>query len=166
MKTLRATAGTQRNDGTIDLCPILISIAGLPFIVLLKKLILTKSIETFKQEGMMRDCKRPLERNRCGIIYFMLLFLAVIIPQDQEAQAAPLWNGIHQSQAGPLTGASGCAGSIPTNRTQCGSLIQAYTGDASQINAAIANCGANQLVLLGVGTFYLSAGINFNGKSN
>lgn len=54
---------------------------------------------------------------------------------------------------------------IPTNRTQCGSTIVAYTGTAATINNAIGGCGTNQFVLLGAGTFTLSTGIDIN-RSN
>lgn len=54
------------------------------------------------------------------------------------------------------------AGTIPTNRTQCGSTIAAYMGTAAAINTALAACGANQKVLLGAGTFTLSTGITLS----
>lgn len=59
------------------------------------------------------------------------------------------------------------AGTIPTNRAQCGSTISAYGTSGSPaspatINNAIAACGSGQFVQLGAGTFYLNAGIVFN----
>lgn len=61
---------------------------------------------------------------------------------------------------------AGVTGGIPTGRTQSGSTISAYTGTAGTINTAITNCGNNQYVLLGAGTFTLSSGILFNAKAN
>jgi hypothetical protein len=46
------------------------------------------------------------------------------------------------------------AGVIPTTRTQCGSTLTS-SSTVSQINTAISNCGSNQFVLLGSGTFHL-----------
>lgn len=62
---------------------------------------------------------------------------------------------------------AGVVGGIPSaSWTQCGTTISAYTGTAATINSAIAACGSNQFVLLGAGTFTLSTGISFGGKSN
>lgn len=58
------------------------------------------------------------------------------------------------------------AGTIPTNRTQCGATINAYNGSATTINNAIANCGTNQYVQLGAGTFNLTSAIIFDHKNN
>lgn len=59
---------------------------------------------------------------------------------------------------------AGVAGGIPTRTTQCSTLNPGAT--AGQINSAIAACPANQVVFLNAGTYNLSAGIVFNGKSN
>lgn len=76
------------------------------------------------------------------------------------------WTGVLDSSRAIDWTAMGVVGGIPTNRTQCGSTIAAYTGSAATINSAIAACGANQYVLLGNGTFNLSSGIDFAHKSN
>jgi len=60
---------------------------------------------------------------------------------------------------------AGVVGGIPANRTQCGATIPAGSS-AATINTTIAACGANQFVLLGAGTFNLTAGLIFDGKSN
>jgi len=79
---------------------------------------------------------------------------------------AQLWSGVlSSSRAADWTNA-GVAGGIPTNRTQCGSTITAYTGTAATINNALANCGVNQYVQLGVGTFNLSDGVTFGNLNN
>jgi hypothetical protein len=55
------------------------------------------------------------------------------------------------------------AGATIVNRsTQCGSTIAAYSGPATTINNAVANCPEGQFVLLGAGTFTLSSGILIN----
>jgi len=59
----------------------------------------------------------------------------------------------------------GVEGGIPNRTTQCGSTIAPYTGSASTINTAIANCPANQFIQLGAGTFNLSSDITMT-KSN
>ena len=59
----------------------------------------------------------------------------------------------------PWQGNVGVSGGIPTTRTQYGSTINS-TGDSTDrtttIQNAINGCGANQYVLLGPGTFYVS----------
>jgi hypothetical protein len=76
------------------------------------------------------------------------------------------WAGIIAPSRATDWSKAGVEGGIPTNRTQCGATIVAYNGNADTINTAIQNCGANQYVLLGMGTFNLSSGITFGGKSN
>src|SRR5574341_1712405 len=82
-----------------------------------------------------------------------------------QAAAQP-WAGSLDTSRAIDWSASGVIGGIPTNRTQCGSTIAAYSGKAGTINNAIAACGANQYVKLGTGTFNLSTGIDFAGTSN
>jgi hypothetical protein len=60
--------------------------------------------------------------------------------------------------------AAGVAGGIPTRTTICSTLSPGAT--AAQIQSAIANCPTNQVVFLNAGTYNLSTGIDFNGKSN
>lgn len=52
-----------------------------------------------------------------------------------------------------------------TRTTQCGSTIAAGAS-ASTINTAISTCTAGQFVHLGTGSFPISAGLKFDGKSN
>src|SRR6185436_14506350 len=68
-----------------------------------------------------------------------------------------IWSGILAT--GRATDWSAAGAVIPTDRTQCGTTIAAYSGSAGPINDAINNCGANQFVQLGAGTFTLSSGI-------
>ena len=59
---------------------------------------------------------------------------------------------------------AGVPGGIPTRTTICSTLSPGAT--AAQINSAIAACPANQVVQLNPGTYNLSSGITFAGKSN
>jgi hypothetical protein len=59
---------------------------------------------------------------------------------------------------------AGIPGGIPTRNTVCATLNPGAS--ASQINSAISSCPANQVVMLNAGTYNLSGGIVFNGKSN
>jgi hypothetical protein len=79
---------------------------------------------------------------------------------------AQAWSGIISFSRAVKWSKAGVSGGIPTNRTQCGSTIAAYTGDPATINNAIAACGQNQYVQLGAGTFNLCSGILFNNKDN
>jgi hypothetical protein len=97
----------------------------------------------------------------------ILLLSLIIVSMAPTPALAQAWSGIiTPTRAANWQRANvGVPGGIPTNWTQCGSTIAAYTGSSSTINAAIAACGANHFVLLGPGTFNLSDGINFGGKS-
>ena len=83
--------------------------------------------------------------------------LAAIFVLSVCAQAQ-LWSGVlDPSRAVDWTQMG--AGTIPTNYVQVGSTIAAYTGTVDAINTALAQCnGTGQYVLLGPGTFNLSAG--------
>src|SRR6185436_19412527 len=59
---------------------------------------------------------------------------------------------------------AGLGGAIPSRANgTCATLNPGAT--AAQINSAIAAC-ANGVVFLNAGTYTLSAGVNFNGRSN
>jgi hypothetical protein len=94
-------------------------------------------------------------------------FLLIAFGLSAFASAQP-WSGIlDPTRAINWQRANvGVSGGIPTNYTQCGATIAAYTGSAAAINAAISACGANQYVLLGSGTFNLSSSIVIQGKSS
>lgn len=80
---------------------------------------------------------------------------------------AQKWSGVIDPARAVDWSSAGVAGGIPSSAwTQCGSTITAYTGTASTINTAISGCAANHYVLLGAGTFNLSTGIDFAGKSH
>jgi hypothetical protein len=79
---------------------------------------------------------------------------------------AQLWSGIISSSRAINWTNAGIPGGIPNRTTQCGSTIAPYSGSASTINTAIANCTAGDYVSLGAGTFNLSSGIDFTQHSN
>src|ERR1700693_4125693 len=97
----------------------------------------------------------------CRWISLILFFL--LCSGHLDAQA---WSGIIDPSRAIDWSNVGIPGGIPTNRTQCGSTIAAYTGAADTINNALAACSPNQFVLLGAGTFSLSSGITFGHHSN
>jgi hypothetical protein len=72
------------------------------------------------------------------------------------ADAVPSSRLVH---AGTWEGFVGVAGGIPFRTTQYGSTINPYSGSASTINSAIANCPDDQYVQLGPGTFNLSSSV-------
>jgi hypothetical protein len=83
--------------------------------------------------------------------------LAAIFVLSVCAQAQ-LWSGVLDPTRAVDWTQMG-AGAIPTNYVQVASTIAAYTGTVDAINSALAQCnGSGQYVLLGPGTFNLSAG--------
>ncbi len=101
-------------------------------------------------------------RYKHSLSFFLIL---LCLPSYGHAQ---LWSGILSSSRAFDWNAypPGVKGGIPSaNWTQCGSTIAAYSGTAATINTAISNCGSNQYVQLGTGTFTLSTGIQIS-KSN
>jgi hypothetical protein len=81
-----------------------------------------------------------------------------------SAEAQP-WLGILDPSRAIDWSKPGVEGGIQ-NRTVVCQTIAAYTGSAAAINTAITNCPAGQVVKLGAGTFTLSTGITFGGRSN
>src|SRR5437660_816727 len=78
---------------------------------------------------------------------------------------AQLWSGIIDPSRAIDWSQAGVTGGIPNRTTICSSIVP-YTGTAATINNAIASCPSGQVVSLRAGTFNLSTGINFGGKSN
>lgn len=99
----------------------------------------------------MRRKRRPL--------YVLILFL--FVPAAIRAQQ---WSGIINPSRAIDWSNAGIPGGIPNRTTICATLNPGAT--SAQINSAIANCPANQVVFLNAGTYTLAAGINFNGHSN
>ena len=91
-----------------------------------------------------------------------LIFLSLSILIFSSVSLAQNWSGIlNQNRATDWSGA-GVQNGIPNRTTRCGSVISAYSGAATTINNAIANCSAGQYVELGAGTFTLSSAIVFS----
>jgi hypothetical protein len=88
------------------------------------------------------------------------LFL-LLIPGRIRAQK---WSGIIDSSRATDWSNVGITAAIPNRTTICATLNPGAS--SAQINSAIANCPANQVVFLNAGTYTLAAGINFNGHSN
>ena len=59
---------------------------------------------------------------------------------------------------------AGVQGGVPNRTTTCAALTSSAV--ATDINSAIANCPAGQVVLLGAGAYQISGGLNFINKSN
>jgi hypothetical protein len=76
------------------------------------------------------------------------------------------WSGVLAPNRAIDWSSAGVTGGIPSNRTQCGSTIAAYSGAPTRINNALAACRANHYVQLGAGTFTLTSGIKIQGTNN
>lgn len=95
-----------------------------------------------------------------------------MIPKGRLLLALILLSFCTHSQAQTVIDASrridwsgaGVEGDIPTRTTICATLKPGAT--AAQINSAIAACPSGQVVKLNAGTYNLSSGIDFNGRSN
>jgi len=89
-------------------------------------------------------------------LFLALLILSFGVPATAHAQIAAS-RRIDWTRAG-------VTGGIPNRTTICSTLNPGAT--AGQINSAIAACPAGQVVKLNAGTYSLSSGIDFNGRSN
>ncbi|WP_348260828.1 hypothetical protein P8935_13555 [Telmatobacter sp. DSM 110680] len=88
-----------------------------------------------------------------------LLFSALILVLNATASvshAQQPWSGILSPSRAVNWSNVGAA--IPTNRTQCGSTVAAGTS-AATINSDLSGCASGTYLLLGSGTFNLSAGL-------
>lgn len=99
------------------------------------------------------------------------LKLAVISLFLAGSCVAQQWSGIIATSRAPAESAgggwvnAGISGGIPsTSWNKCGSTVTAGTSAAS-INSSISGCAANTYLLLGAGTFNLTAGLVVNSKS-
>jgi hypothetical protein len=77
----------------------------------------------------------------------------------RSAYAADVVNPSRLVYGGTWNGLVGVSGGIPNRTAQSGSTIAPYSGSASTINNAIANCPSDGFVQLGAGTFSLSSSI-------
>src|SRR5712692_5020979 len=94
-------------------------------------------------------------------IAWLVALLIIVGPMAAHAQ---LWSGILASSRAIDWRNAGVPGGIPTRTTICSTLNPGAT--SAQIGAAIAACPAGQVVFLNAGTYTLSLGIDFGGKSN
>ncbi len=98
-------------------------------------------------------------KRKYGLLFSLILLL--MVPTTAYAQ---LWTGIIDPSRAIDWSKAGIPGGIPNRTTICATLNPGAT--SATINSAIASCPANQVVFLNAGTYSLSAGINFTGKSN
>lgn len=88
---------------------------------------------------------------------FVALFLFPAAIQAQQ------WSGILNASRAIDWSNAGIPGGIQNRATICATLNPGAT--SAQINSAIANCPANQVVYLNAGTYTIASGINFNGHN-
>src|SRR5213594_4962322 len=93
-----------------------------------------------------------------------LLTCLILLSVTPLAVRAQQWSGILDPSRRIDWSNAGIPGGIPNRTTICATLNPGAT--AAQINAAIAACPANQVVYLNAGTYTLSAGLTFVGKSH
>src|SRR5712691_4477975 len=95
---------------------------------------------------------------RTTLLLFSLILLC--LPGYSSGQ---LWSGV-LDPARAIDWTKAGAGTIPNRTTICSTLTSSAT--AAQINSAIAACPSGQVVFLNAGTYNISGGITFNGRSN
>ena len=98
-------------------------------------------------------------RRQWSFAFGFILLLA--IPATSHAQ---LWSGIIDPSRAIDWSHAGMSGGIPNRTTICATLNPGAT--SAQINAAIANCPANQVVYLNGGTYNIGSGITFAGHNS
>jgi hypothetical protein len=104
-----------------------------------------------------REVGKVWAKRSLGILLALCMFLTVGGDLTVRAAAEP-WSGILDPSRAIDWSHAGIPGGIPNRATTCASLDPGST--ASQIDAAIAACPADQVVFLTAGTFTLSAGLN------
>jgi hypothetical protein len=98
---------------------------------------------------------------RGHLFLFSMTLLALTVPISALAQQ---WSGIVDPARAVNWSNVGVPGGIPARTTICTTLNPGAT--SAQINSAIQNCPSGQTVFLSSGTYNLSQGITFSGKSN
>ena len=93
----------------------------------------------------------------------LTLTLLNLIFWSFSAHAQP-WSGILDPARAIDWSSAGVKGGIPVRPTICQTLSPGAT--ATQINTAIANCASGQVVKLNAGTYNLTSGITFDGRSD
>lgn len=98
-----------------------------------------------------------------------VLALALAAPTLAQAQTE-LWSGIIAPSRAIDWSQAGVPGGIPIRTTICASIAPEGIASApvapTDINNAIANCPAGQVVYLEAGSYYLSSGIDFAGHND
>src|SRR5258708_2683629 len=92
----------------------------------------------------------------------LLLFSSILALMAPAISHAQLWSGIVDPGRAVNWPSGGIPGGIPNRTNICATLNPGAT--AAQINSAIAAC-SNGVVFLNAGTYNLSSGIDFAGKS-
>src|SRR5215469_10680216 len=96
-----------------------------------------------------------------GVRYYLVAIAVVlIIPVSAQSQQ---WAGILSSSRAIDWSNVGVHGGIPVRNTICATLNPGAT--AAQISSAVSSCANNGVVFLNAGTYNLSGGIVFGGKS-
>lgn len=100
-----------------------------------------------------------------GLVLLTGVLLQAQIPRRLHfilATTTPASNPIDSARRSPGWASAGAT--VVSRSTVCSNISAGAS--AATINTAIANCGSNQVVLLAAGTYNLSTGLIFDGKSN
>jgi len=116
------------------------------------------------REATVLSGKLSGNRTLAGQLRRVLLLFSLILLCLSTPAHAQLWSGILDPSRAVDWSQAGIPGGIPNRTTICATLNPGAT--AAQINAAIAACPAGQVVFLNAGTYNISGGITFNGRSN
>jgi hypothetical protein len=98
---------------------------------------------------------------RLGLCFFSVVLILALNPIAAPGQQ---WSGIVDPSRAIDWSNAGIPGGIPNRTTICATFNPGAS--ASQINSAISSCPSGQVVFLNAGTYNLSGGIIWNGKSN
>ncbi|HYL16391.1 MAG TPA: right-handed parallel beta-helix repeat-containing protein [Terriglobales bacterium] len=96
--------------------------------------------------------------------YILVMFPIMLLLMTPTSARGQLWSGIIDPSRAINWSTAGIPGGIPNRTTICTTLNSGAT--AAQINSALAACPREQVVFLSAGTYNLSSGIDFAGKSN
>src|SRR5213596_311728 len=116
------------------------------------------------REATVLSGKLSGSRTLAGQLRRVLLLCSLLVLCLSTPAHAQLWSGILDPSRATDWSQAGIPGGIPNRTAICATLNPGAT--AAQINSAIAACPSGQVVFLSPGTYNLSAGIDFAGKSN
>ena len=103
---------------------------------------------------MLKTPAPMLRHRRLGYAIGLLVLVTSLTGDAQQ------WSGVISPSRATDWSAAGVSGGIPSRTTICSTLSPGAT--ASQINAAIGNCPAGQVVKLNAGIYNLTAGIELD----